>query len=65
MTAAPLIVYQNWTGSITLLYKEQRLLWRSALQCYVTAALCVGNFLMEGHRFEPQRSKRLSQQSLQ
>jgi len=63
--AVPSIMYQNWPGNFILLYKYRMVLWHSALQCYTTVALCVGNFLMEGHRFEPQRSKRLSQRSLQ
>jgi len=37
--------------------KKQRLLWLSALWHYNTVALCVGKFLMRGHRFEPQPSK--------
>jgi len=45
--------------------KKQRSLWLSALQHCATVALCVGKFLMRGHRFEPQRSKRLSQRSPQ
>ena len=51
----------NWSALRTFWTKWT--LWLSALWCCSTAALCVGNFLMEGHRFEPQRSTKRSVQS--
>jgi len=43
-------------GLVSMTFCAKWMLWRSALQCHTTAALCVGNFLMEGHWFKPQRS---------
>jgi len=48
---------QKLAAKNVLLHKCQMALWHSALWHHSTTALCAGKFLMEGHKFEPKRSK--------